>query len=76
MSVTLLNGHPAHHALQELRQAKQAVANSLFIALKHLEAARATAQAHALAYPMPDCGPLQSALDLINRDISDRGNTP
>lgn len=77
MSVLPLNGHPAAHQLQELRNAKVHTANAIYIALKHLEAAQAIATAHALPYPLGDTrAQLQSALDLVNKDISDRGNTP
>lgn len=71
-----VNGHHSMRLLDELRAAKHQTANSLFIAIKHLEAAHATAQAHALAYVLPPIAPLQATLDLINKDISDRGNTP
>jgi hypothetical protein len=72
-----INGHRRalfEHDLQ--RAAKTFVANNLYIALKYLDAARATAQAYTLLYPMPDPAPLQSALDTINKDLTRTENQP
>lgn len=71
-----INGHHSAPALDELRAARAYVAHNLYIAIKYLELAHATKTAHALPYALPDVGTLQSALDLINKDISDRENQP
>ena len=70
------NGVHAQPLLDTYRRAKQHVASSLYIALQHLESARHTAKAHALPYTMPEAGEIQSALDLINKDLSNTENQP
>lgn len=70
------NGHNAQPLLDAVRAAKHHVASNLYIAIKFLEAARATTTAHALPFPMPDIAPLQSSLDLINKDLSNTENQP
>lgn len=70
------DGHNSLLLLDELRAARVHTARCIFLAVQYLNAAHATAQAHALPYPLPPIAPLQAALDLINRDISDRGNQP
>ena len=72
----LVNGHHAQPVLDTYRRAKQHVASSLYIALQHLEVARQTAKAHAMPFPMPESAPIQSTLDLVNKDLSNTENQP
>lgn len=72
----VINGHRALPVLDAIRHAKQHVGNNLYIAIQYLQAAHATNVAHALPYPLPEVGPLQAALDLINKDLSNTENQP
>jgi hypothetical protein len=71
-----INGVHAQPVLDTYRRAKQHVASSLYIALQHLEVARQTAKAHAMPFPMPESAPIQSSLDLVNKDLSNTENQP
>lgn len=73
-NVTPINGHDhdAHRVLDDLRNAQCGVANALYIAGKHLEAARAIAAAYNLPYAIPAGTAINDIAHQINKELMER----
>lgn len=65
-----INGHPAQHALQEIRNARGQVGHALAHAKYYLQIAHATNTMNNLGYDIPSGKEISEAIDAVNKSLN------
>jgi hypothetical protein len=69
MTNLTINGHDAHHALQEMRRAKTELGVALSNAKHYLKIAQSTNLHHSLGYDIPSSREIAAALDSVTKSL-------